>query len=302
MVTVTAGGRAIEVSHADRVVFPDVGLTKGDVVGYYVRIAPQLLPHLEGRPLTMQRFPSGIAGPGFWSKERPKHYPVWVGAAEVPVREKRRAGQLTMTVVDDVAALAYVVNQGMLTPHVWLSTADQPEHPDRLVFDLDPGDVPFRVVQDTALLLRERFEAMGLVPFVKTTGSSGLHVEVPLDRSATTDEARAFAEALAAELAEERPDVLTTAFRKAERGNRLYLDVARNGHAQTEVAAYGLRALPGAPLAAPLEWDEVDDDSLTAQRWTMGNIFRRLARRPDPWADFAAGARPLPAFRTDPAG
>ena len=299
MVTVDAGGRSIEVSHAERVVFPDIGLTKGDVVDYYVRIAPFLLPHLRRRPLTLQRFPQGLAGPGFWSKERPKHYPEWVGAAEVPVREKRRAGQLTMTVVDDVAALAYVVNQGLLTPHVWLSTADDPEHPDRLVFDLDPGEVPFRVVQDTALLLRERFEALGLVPFVKTTGSSGLHVEVPLDRSATTDEAREFADALAVDLAAAHPDVLTTAFRKADRGSRLYLDVARNGHAQTEVAAYGLRALPGAPLAAPLEWDEVDDPALTPQRWTAANIFRRLARRADPWADFTAGARPLPAFRTD---
>ena len=297
MVTVSAGGRTIEVSHADRVVYPDVGLTKGDIVDYYIRIAPYLLPHLAGRPLTLQRFPQGVEGPGFWGKERPKHFPEWVGAASVPVREKKRAGQLTMTVVDDEAALAYVVNQGMVTPHVWLSRADRPDNPDRLVFDLDPGDAPFAVVQDTALLLRERFEAMALVPFAKTTGSSGLHVEVPLDRSATTDEARAFADALAAQLADERPDVLTTAFRKAERRGRLYLDVARNGHAQTEVAAYGLRPRPGAPVAAPLEWDEVGDPSLTSERWTVANIFRRLAQRSDPWASFADGARPLPAFR-----
>jgi bifunctional non-homologous end joining protein LigD len=207
-----------------------------------------------------------------------------------------------MTVVDDVAALAYVANQGMITPHVWLSTADRPDNPDRLVFDLDPGDASFAVVQDTALLLRERLDALGLVPFVKTTGSSGLHVEVPLDGGATTDEARAFADGLAARLADERPDVLTTAFRKAERGNRLYLDVARNGHAQTEVAAYGLRAKPGAPVAAPLEWDEVADATLTPQRWTVANIFRRLAQRTDPWAGLTDQARPLPAFGSIPSG
>lgn len=294
---VDVDGRTIEVSHADRVVFPDVGLTKGDLVDYYVRVAPLALPHLRRRPLTLQRWPSGVGGPGFYTKERPAHFPEWVGGAAVPTSDavrKRRGGELVMTVVDDAASLAYVVNQGMVTPHVWLSTVDRPGHPDRLVVDLDPGPSPFRVVQDAALELRGLLDELGVVPFVKTTGSSGLHVEVPLDATATTAEVREAAETIAAALAAADPDRLTTAFSKADRQGRLYLDVARNGHAQTEVAAYGVRGLPGAPVATPLEWDEVGRKDLTARKWTVANVFRRIARRTDPWAGFADAARPLP--------
>ena len=288
---------AVEVSHPDRVVFPDDGITKGELVAYYERIAPLALPHLRRRPLTLQRWPQGVGGPGFYTKERPAHFPEWVGAATVPTSEtvrKRRGGDLVMTVVDDAESLVYVANQGMITPHVWLSTVDRPGHPDRLVVDLDPGPSPFRVVQDAALSLRELLESVGLVPFVKTTGSSGLHVEVPLEPVATIDEVRAAAETIAAVLAAGDPERLTTEFSKSERHGRLYLDVARNGHAQTEVAAYGVRGLPGAPVATPLEWDEVGRGDLTSRRWTIRNVFRRLARRADPYEGFAAAARPLP--------
>jgi bifunctional non-homologous end joining protein LigD len=256
-----------------------------------------VLPHLRRRPLTIQRWPQGVPGPGVFVKERPAHYPDFVGAAAVATSDatrKRRGGELVMTIVDDVPALLYVVNQGMITPHVWLSTVDQPGHPDRLVVDLDPGPSPFRVVQDAALAVRALVESLGLVPFVKTTGSSGLHVEVPLDGTAPIDDVRAAAAAIADVLAAEDPDRLTTAFSKADRHGRLYLDVARNGASQTEVAAYGVRGLPGAPVAAPIEWDEVGRSDLTPQRWTIRNLFRRLARRPDPWAGFGAAARPLP--------
>jgi bifunctional non-homologous end joining protein LigD len=290
----------VEVSHADRVVYPDDGITKGELVGYYERAAPLILPHVRRRPLTLQRWPQGVGGPGFFTKERPAHFPDFVGAATVPTSEsvrKRRGGDLVMTVVDTPEALVYVANQGMITPHVWLSTVDRPGHPDRLVVDLDPGPSPFRVVQDAAFAVRDLLESLGLVPFVKTTGSSGLHVEVPLDASAPIDEVRAAADTIAAALAAlaaQDPEHLTTEFSKADRKGRLYLDVARNGHAQTEVAAYGVRGLPGAPVATPLEWDEVGRRDLTSRKWTIRNLFRRLARRPDPWAAFADAARPLP--------
>jgi bifunctional non-homologous end joining protein LigD len=300
MTAVTAGDREIEVSHPERVVFPDVGLTKLDLVTYYAKVADHLLPHVAGRPLTLQRWPDGIDGPGFFTKERPKHFPDFVGAVEVPASEsvkKKRGGKMVMAVVDDVAGLVYVANQGMLTPHVWLSRVGSLLQPDRLVFDLDPGPSPFDVVRAAALELRDLLPDLGLVPFVKTTGSSGLHVEVPLDGSATTEEVRGFADDVAALLARLHPDALTTAFSKAEREGRLYLDVARNGQAQTVVAAYGVRAKPTAPVAAPLEWDEVRSSSLGPQRWTIGNIFNRLGRRADPWADMAASARPLAPAR-----
>ena len=291
----------VTVTHPERVVFPDIGLTKGEVVEYYRRIAPHLLPHLRGRPLTMMIFPKGVGEPGSYVKERRKHFPDWVGSATVETSEatkrKRGGATLVMPVIESTAALVYIANQGMVTPHVWLSRVDRPDHPDRLVFDLDPSTDDFTLVRETALELRTVLEAHGLVPFVKTTGSRGLHVTVPLDRSATIEEVRAFAELVAAELVERHPDTLTVEFSKAARGDRLFLDVMRNAHAQTEIAAYGLRGRAGAPIAAPLEWEEVRDASLTADKWTVRNIFRRLARRADPWVTIDQSARPLPRVR-----
>jgi len=224
-------------------------------------------------------------------KERRKHFPDWVGTATVA----KRGGQLVMPVVDTADALVYLANQGMVTPHVWLSRADRPDNPDRLVFDLDPSGDDFDLVRRTALELRVLLDDLGLVPYVKTTGSRGLHVMTPLDRSSTTAEVRAFAEAVAQLLVDRHPDDLTVEFSKVDRRGRLFLDVLRNGPAQTEVVAYGVRARPGAPVAAPLEWDEVKDAGLTADRWTVRNLFRRLSRRDDPWTDVDRDARPLPA-------
>lgn len=296
----------VTVTHPERVVFPDIGLTKGELVDYYRRVAPHALPHLQGRPLTMQIFPKGADAPGTYVKERRPHFPDWVGSATVPVSEatkKRHDGKaLVMPTVESEAALVYLANQGMVTPHVWLSRADRPLHPDRIVFDLDPSDTDFDLIRRTALELREVLGEAGLVPFVKTSGSRGLHVTAPLDRSASTLEVRAFAEAVAEDLAARHPDRLTTAFSKAERGTRLFLDVLRNGQAQTEVVAYGVRGRAGAPVATPLEWDEVKDAKLRPDRWTVRNLFRRLAQRPDPWGEMGASARPLPGVGVGTAG
>ena len=293
--------REVIVTHPERVVFPDIGLTKGEVVEYYRRIAPQLLPHLRGRPLTMMIFPKGTGERGTYVKERRPHFPEWVGSAQVvtsAATQRKRGGEtLVMPVIDTTAALVYIANQGMVTPHVWLTRADRPHHPDRLVFDLDPSTEDFSIVRSTALELRDHLDELGLVPFVKTTGSRGLHVTVPLDRTATIEEVRAFAEQVAHDMATRHPDQLTTEFSKKARGDRLFLDVMRNAYAQTEIAAYALRGLPGAPIAAPLEWEEVRDASLTADKWTVRNLFRRLARRPDPWVTIDQSARPLPRIR-----
>jgi bifunctional non-homologous end joining protein LigD len=285
----------VEVSHRDRVVFPDIGLTKGELVDYYVRVADLILPHLRGRPLTMQIFSKGVGAPGSFVKERRRHFPDWVPGAVVPTSDatrRKRGVDLEMPIVDTPDALAYVANQGMVTPHVWLSRADKPLHPDRVVFDLDPSTPDVGVVRDAALELREMLTARGLVPYVKATGGRGLHVSVPLDRSASIEQVRAFAEAVAADLADAQPDRFTTEFSKAARGDRLYLDVLRNGRSQTEVAAYGVRGLAGAPVAAPLEWREVP--TFEPGRWTVRNLFRRLARREDPWRALDRDARPLP--------
>jgi bifunctional non-homologous end joining protein LigD len=287
---------AVEVSHPDRVVFPEIGLTKGELVAYYVRIADLILPHLRGRPLTMMIYPKGVGQPGSYIKERRKHFPDWVGTAvmatSTATARKRGSEGIAMPVIDTADALAYIANQGMVTPHVPLARADEPDHPDRLVFDLDPSTDDLGIVRDTALELRDALRDAGLVPYVKSTGSRGLHVTVPLDRAASIDQTRAFAESVAADLVAAHPDTLTTEFSKADRGTRLFLDTLRNNRSQTEVAAYGVRGLPTAPVAAPLEWDEVR--SFEPAKWTVHNLFRRLAKRDDPWANLDADARPLP--------
>ena len=286
---VVVDGHVVTVTHPEKVLFPDDEITKGDLVSYYHRVAPQLLPHLAGRPLTLHRFPAGIGAHGFWQKEAPDGLPPWVDRVELP----KEGGTTTYAVLRDAAGLVSVVNQNMVTPHVWLSTADRPGCPDRLVFDLDPAPGQLEIVRDTARLLHDLLDLMGLPAFVKTSGSKGLHVEVPLDGSTALEEVRAFALAVAEEAVARDPDRLSVEHRKAKRGGRLYVDILRNGWAQTVVPAYAVRALPGAPVAAPLEWSEVDDAALDPQRWTIANLFRRLAQRADPWAAMADAAVPL---------
>jgi len=197
----------------------------------------------------------------------------------------------------DLATLLYLVGQACVTPHRWLSKVDRPDRPDLLVIDLDPSGEDFEPVRRAAVLTHGLFDELGLPADLMTTGSRGLHVLVRLDRRAPFDEVRAFAHDAAAVLARRHPDLLTTEPRRAARRGRLYLDVQRNGYGQTAVAPYAVRPLPGAPVATPLAWDELDDPALTPRRWTLATTEERL-RAPDPWRDSARRARALgPARR-----
>ena len=280
---------SIEIDNADKVFYPDAGYTKADLVDYYQRIAAQMLPLIEGRPLTLHRFPDGIDGVNFIQKSVQDHYPDWMERVTVDKED----GQITHAVAPDADTLAWLADQGTIAFHVWLSRADKPHHPDRLIFDLDPPGDDFDQVIKAARCVRERLDALGLASFVMTTGSSGLHVVVPLDRSADFDTVRDFAERVAEQLAGEHPDDFTTAHRKDKRQGRLYLDIRRNAYAQTGIAPYSLRANPGAPIATPLDWDELGDAKIGPQRFHLGNIFRRLAQRNCPWADIDRQAQSL---------
>ena len=286
-------GREIGLTHTDKVLFPEAGLTKGDLIAYYRRIAPVMLPHLAGRPLSLQRYPDGITADGFMQKNAADYFPSWVERAPLP----KQNGEVQHVIARDAATLVYLANQAAITLHVGLARIDRIDQPDRLVIDLDPSDDDFDKVKRAAKRARQLLEAVGLVPFVQTTGSRGLHVWVPLERKEGFDEVRAFAGEIAARLVAERPNELTTEQRKAARGDRVYVDVARNAYAQTAAAPYTVRARPTAPVAAPLEWDELGDRALTPQRYTIGNLFRRLGQRPDPWRDIARDAQSLAAAR-----
>ncbi len=285
------GGHEVKISHPDKILFPDAGITKSDLIDYSARIAPTMLPHLKDRPVSMQRFPNGIEKNGFFQKQASDYFPDWIRLADIDLLQEEEDQQ--QVVVDNAATLVYLANQDAITLHAWLSKVDKLYYPDRMIFDLDPPDSDFGPVREAARELRQMLLEIGLVPFLMTTGSRGLHVVTPLDRSAEFDQVREFAKDLADVAASRRPDKLTTEVRKDARKGRLFLDYLRNSYAQTAVAPYSVRAKPGAPVATPLLWEELAESAMRSGRFTIRNIFDRLDRRGDPWQDMLSHAKPL---------
>lgn len=288
-------GYEVDIGNLDRVYFPDDGLTKGDLVDYYHRVAGVMLPHLRGRPISMQRYPRGIGETGFYQKEVSDHFPEWIDT--VPIYVEEEDAEQPQVVINNAATLVYLAGQGMITPHVWLSRADDLHAPDQLIFDLDPPQGEFETVRFAARVLRETLEALGLVPFLKTTGSKGLHVLIPLERGPGFEATRTFARDLSDVLVRRHPDRFTTEVRKNKREGRLFLDYLRNSYGQHSVAPYGVRAKVGAPVATPLDWHELDAASLHSQSYTLKNIFRRLGQKDDPWREVEQAAKPLDEAR-----
>jgi bifunctional non-homologous end joining protein LigD len=290
-----AGRRTVRISNPDKVLFPADGITKTDLAAYYAAVAPAMVPHVRDRPLNLWRWNAGIERDVVVQQAIPKGAPDWVRRVEVP---RRRGGTVVHAVGGETATMVWLANQNCITPHAWASRMDRLDRPDRLVFDLDPPDsdasAHFAAIRAGALELGEVLRELGLEPFAMTSGSRGLHVVAPLRRGAHADEARATAGTIAERLAERRPDELTTAWRKEKRGGRVLVDVARNTYAQTTVAPYAVRAIPGAPVATPLAWEELEAPDLHARSWTLATVPERLERAGDPWAEIAASARPLP--------
>ncbi|MEU8605446.1 non-homologous end-joining DNA ligase [Streptomyces parvulus] len=294
--SVRAGRRTLEVHRPGKVLFPATDgtpeYTKGDLVDYHRAVAPFVLPHLRGRPLMLERHPDGVGGPRFMQKNTPEHYPEWIRRVEVG----KEGGTVRHTVCDDSATLVYLADQAALTLHRWLSRAGAVDLPDRMVFDLDPSGDDFEAVREAARLVGELLDELRLPSALMTTGSRGLHVVVPLTARQDFDEVREFARDAADVLAAAHPDRLTTAARKKDRGDRLYLDIQRNAYAQTAVAPFTVRALPGGPVATPVSWDALDDPALHARRWTIATAVAQARTRP--WADVMSRARALgPARR-----
>ncbi|MGV9983294.1 non-homologous end-joining DNA ligase [Streptomyces olivaceus] len=295
--TVRAGRTSVEVHRPDKVLFPagaggEPEYTKGDLVDYHRTVAPFMLPHLRGRPLMLERHPDGVDGPRFMQKNTPEHYPEWIERVEVA----KEGGNVCHPVCDDSATLVYLADQAALTLHRWLSRAGDVDRPDRMVFDLDPSGDEFEVVRSAARSLRELLDELRLPSAPMTTGSRGMHVVVPLTRRHDFDHVREFARDAADVLAAAHPGRLTTAARKKDRGDRLYLDIQRNAYAQTAVAPFTVRARPGAPVATPISWDQLDDPGLHARRWTMADAVEQARTRP--WAGIMDRPRALgPARR-----
>jgi bifunctional non-homologous end joining protein LigD len=289
--TIRVGRRAIEITHPDKVLFARPKATKLDLARHYERVATPMLPHIRGRPLALQVFPAGVDRPGFFMKSVPDHFPDWIATARV----SKRGGSLTQILVDDAATLVYLAGQNVITPHVWLSRADEPRRPDRLILDFDPSPgAGFAAVRAAAREGGARLRAAGLVPHAMVTGSRGVHVVCPLRRGPSFSTVHAYARSVAEAMVADDPKRLTLEWRRAERGRRIYVDVNRINYAQHVVAPYGVRAKSRAPVAMPIHWDELSDPRLKADAWTIRNATDRLRSEGDAWKGIARRARGLP--------
>jgi bifunctional non-homologous end joining protein LigD len=284
------GRRSLPVTHPDKPLL-GASASKLELARYYASVAPAMLPHLRGRPLALESFPQGIEQRGFFLKAVPGHFPDWIERVEVP----KRGGSLTQVLARDSATIVYLATQNVITLHVWLSQADEPRAPDRLILDFDPADgVPFAEVRAAAREAGARLIEAGLAPFALVTGSRGVHVVCPLRRGPSYAETHGFARALAESMVAEHPERLTLEWKRAERGRRIYLDVNRNAYAQHVTAPYSVRPRPGAPVAMPIRWAELEDSGLRPDGWSLAGAVARLKGEGDAWHELGRHARNLP--------
>ena len=268
------------ITHPDKILFPGDGITKGELASYYEMVAPVMLPHVCGRPITMERFHNGIAEKGFFQKDVVKGFPEWLQRVEVP----KKNGTVHHPVACDTRSLLWLANQNCITPHVWTSRAPKLYHPDICVFDLDPMDDRLDVLRAAALALRDLLHELGLKSWVKTSGSKGFHIVVPLDAKGAFGDVGRFAHAAASALVKRDPEHLTLELAKADRGGRILVDIGRNGYSATFAAAYAVRAKPAAPVSAPCTWDEVERGEVGPRTLTLRTIEDRLASHGDLWS------------------
>jgi bifunctional non-homologous end joining protein LigD len=278
------------ITHPEKVLFPDDGITKGELAGYYESIAPVMLPHLRRRPVTMERYPAGIGKKGFWQKDVSKGFPEWLERIEVP----KKGGTVRYPLVTDMRTLLWVANQNTITPHVWVSRVPKLYYPDVCVFDLDPsheGDLD--ALRAAALGLRNLLNELGLPSWVKTSGSKGFHIVVSLDGKSETGEVARFAHTVGSILVKRDPQRLTQEFSKADRGGRILVDTGRNGFGATFAAAYAVRAKPGAPISAPCTWAEIERGTVGPRTFTLRTIADRIEKVGDLWSDMRTHRRAL---------
>jgi bifunctional non-homologous end joining protein LigD len=280
---IVKGRRRVKLTNLDKLFWPEEGITKGDLLDYYRRVAPVLVPHLKDRPFTMRRYPDGAYGKAFFQKDAPKHMPDWIPTVEIEVstRDKPRERRtIRAPLVNDELALLWMVNMGCIDMNAWYSRVPKLDRPDFVLFDLDPSaDVGFPEVVQVALLVKEMLDALELVSFPKTSGSKGIHVLVPIERRSTYDDTRRFAEVVAGALARTQPGLVTTEWAKAKRRGVL-IDANQNGEGKTIASAYSVRPRPGAPVSTPLRWDEVTEQ-LNPSIYSMEVVLDRVSRYGD---------------------
>jgi bifunctional non-homologous end joining protein LigD len=277
------------ITHPEKVLFPEDGITKGELAAYYEALAHVMLPHVAGRPVTMERYPAGIGEKGFWQKDVSKGFPQWLQRVEVPKKD----GVVHHPIVTDTRSLLWMTNQNTITQHVWSSRVPRLIYPDVCVFDLDPSQEDAAATRVATLRLRDLLQELGLTSWVKTSGSKGFHIVVPLDGETHIDVAAGFAHRVGTLFVSRAPDRLTQEFSKADRGGRIYVDTGRNGYSATYAAPYTVRAKPGAPVSAPCTWQEIEQGDVDPRTFTLRNMVRRIDAVGDVWAAMHAGGQSL---------
>jgi bifunctional non-homologous end joining protein LigD len=277
------------ISHPDKVLFPDDGITKGELASYYEMIAAVMVPHMRNRPVTMERYHRGIGAAGFFQKDVAKGFPDWLQRVEVPKKD----GTVHHALVTDARSLLWLANQNCITPHVWTSRTPDLYHPDICVFDLDPSEERPEQLRAAALHLRDFLMELGLPSWLKTSGSKGFHIVVPLDGKSTMGEVAGFAHAVGETLVTRDPVNLTQEFHKVDRGRRILVDTGRNGYSATFAAAYAVRAKPGAPVSAPCTWEELERGEVGPRTFTLRNMADRITTVGDLWGDMRRRKRSL---------
>lgn len=267
------------ISHPDKVLFPDDGITKGELAAYYEAIAPLMLPHIERRPVTMERFHRGIAEKGFFQKSVTKGFPDWLQRVEVP----KHGGTVHHPLVTDTRSLLWLANQNCITPHVWTSRVPDLEHPDICIFDLDPAEDEPERLRTAALAVRDFLAELGLTSAVKTSGSKGFHIAVMLDGKTSYADVARFANIVGMLMVKRDPSNFTQEFNKVDRGGRIYMDTGRNHPPATYAATYAVRAKPGAPVSAPCSWDEIASGEVSPRTFKLRTMAARTAAVGDLW-------------------
>jgi bifunctional non-homologous end joining protein LigD len=280
----------MQITHPEKILFPNDGITKGELASYYEAIAPLMLPHLRRRPITMERYHRGIAAPGFFQKDVSKGFPEWLERVEVP----KHGGTVHHPIANDKRSLLWLANQNSITIHVWPSRTPNLYHPDVCVFDLDPmKEDDFDSLRAAALHVRDLLGELGLPSWIKTSGSKGFHIAVPLDGKADFGTVARFAHRVGRILVERDPQHLTQEFSKVDRGGRILVDTGRNGYSATFAAAYTVRAKPGAPISAPCSWEEVERGEVQPKSFTLRTMAARVAEVGDLWSGLLRSKRSL---------
>jgi bifunctional non-homologous end joining protein LigD len=282
----TAG---VVISHPEKVMFPDDGITKGELAGYYEAIAPVMLPHILRRPVTMERFHKGIGEKGFFQKDVSKGFPEWLERVDAPKKD----GVVHHPIVTDARGLLWLANQNSITPHVWTSRAPEIGKPDICIFDLDPSEDDPGVLRAVALSVRDFLAELGLESWVKTSGSKGFHIAVPLDGRSDYGVVARFAHTVGAQMIKRDPKHLTGEFYKTDRKGRILMDTGRNEYSATFAAAYAVRPRRGAPVSAPCTWEELDRGKVGPTTFTLRSMAKRVAKVGDLWADLLTSRQSL---------